>query len=74
MPSADLTARRCPSFREEAESEDEGGGDGRVEDDDDAYWRWRALEGTMILVRKRDSAAPQSITARAAHFHTFILE
>ncbi|KAJ8278636.1 hypothetical protein COCON_G00057020 [Conger conger] len=76
MPSADLAARRRPSVSEGAESwGEESDGDGSAEDEDeDGGGRCRVRAGAMSLVRKRESAAAQSMTESAAHFHTFILE
>lgn len=69
-PSDDLRLRLCsmPKDTEALETVGEGG-----LDDESLVRRWPVLAG-VILVRKSDSAAPQSVKAMAAHFHNFILE
>lgn len=48
-------------------------GKGDLDEEESLERRWLALAGA-ILVRRTDSAAPQSVKAMAAHFHNFILE
>lgn len=53
--------------------------DNDIEDDDEGDWGYSILgsncpvEG-IVLVRKMDRAAPQSMKTKAAPFHNFILE
>lgn len=70
MPSVDRALRWRPPIREEEELEDED-----VRDEDVCQeGMWCGGVGTMVRVRKKDSAAPQRVKAMAAHFHNFILE
>lgn len=69
-PSVDLRLRLCSM------SKDREALEAVVEvdlDEECLERRWLVLAG-VILVRRTDSAAPQSVKAMAAHFHNFILE
>lgn len=71
-PSDDLRLRLCSMPKDTEALEAVGEAEGDL-DDESLVRRWPVLAGA-ILVRRSDSAAPQSIKAMAAHFHNFILE
>lgn len=74
MPSVDRALRWGP-IREEKELEEEVEEESDVRGEDESQeGRWCGGVGTMILVRKKDSAVPQRVKAMVAHFHNFILE
>lgn len=78
MPSVDRALRWGPireeeELEEEEEVEVEAESDVRGEDQSQER-KWCGGVGTMILVRKKDSAVPQRVKAMVAHFHNFILE
>lgn len=70
-PSGDLRLRLCSMPKDTEALEAEGEGD--LDEEESLERRWPVLAGA-ILVRRTDSAAPQSVKAMAAHFHNFILE